>query len=104
MGSVRFGWSRSAQVLFHRDFEVHQLGALGVTYSGQKQARAGKRSRDTADIEEHESRLGGVRLHGLGGELCVLKFFERLRANRTFYFLGGKGQRRGLSAGGRAGK
>ena len=59
--------------------------------------RAGQRSGDVRDVEEEESRLGGVRLDGFGGELRGLDLVSFLLADRALHFLvgDGKGQRRG---------
>src|SRR6202795_842792 len=69
---------RRAQVLFHRDFEIHQLIALPVVDSRQIEAGAGQRIRDVSDIEKQKTTCRRMRFHGLSAKLCLLDFVPRL--------------------------
>src|ERR1700690_1079290 len=59
-------WTRRhgrAQILFHRNFKIHQLCAFGVLHAGQIEARARQGIRDVLDIEKQKTTHAGVPFH-----------------------------------------
>src|SRR5437899_1992616 len=76
------GWR--AQVLLHRDFEIHQLIAFPVVHSRQVEAGASQRIRDVGDIEKQKAPRRGVRCHRLGAKLSLLDFVPGLATHSTF--------------------
>src|ERR1700681_2754446 len=78
---IRF---RRAQVLLHRDFEVHQLIALRVMDSRQVEAGAGQRIRDVSDIEKQKATRRGMRFDGLSAKLSLLNFVPGLAVHSAF--------------------
>src|ERR1700704_5345059 len=45
------------QILFQRDFEIHQLASLGIAHAREVKVRASQRRGNSRHIEEQESRL-----------------------------------------------
>src|SRR6266404_3400010 len=75
---------RRAQVLLHRNFEIHQLIAVPVVDSRQIEAGAGQRIRDVGDIEKQKAPRRGVRFHRLSAKLSLLDFVPRLAVHSSF--------------------
>src|SRR6266849_1118256 len=81
-------WSlgfRRAQVLLHRNFEIHQLIAFRVAHSHQVEVGASQRIRDVGDIEKQEATRTRMRFHRLGDKLSLLDFVPRLAVHAPFY-------------------
>src|ERR1035438_44407 len=92
LGSFRF---RRAQVLLHRNFEIHQLLALRVLHSHQIEGGASQRIRNVGDIEKQETTHRGVRFHRLGSELSLIEFVPGLAAHASFNLFLGQRNRQG---------
>jgi hypothetical protein len=104
LGALQFDSDSSSVVnlLFaQRNFEVHQLGAFGVGDAVYVEVGVGEGGGEVGDVEEEESRLGGVRLDGFGGELGGFDLVHFFFADGAFHFFArdGKGQRVGAGIG-----
>jgi len=86
-------------LLFHLNFEVHQLAAFGVVDAGDVEVCALQGRVDVFDVEEEKSGLCGAGFDGAGGELGGFDLVAFFLAERAFHFFLRDGERKGMGVG-----
>src|SRR5208337_2449944 len=87
---------RRTQILFHRDFEIHQLIAFRVAHPHEVEAGAGQRIRNVSDIEKQETPHRGVRFDRLCAKLSLLNFVPCLAAHAALDLFSRQRNRQGI--------